>query len=370
MARIRGWFPDREFFMRSQGQVRFITISSRVQMTAASLAALALLGWGGSMGAMTWSQYRASADRALLLEREAKVSTSEERLAAYRDDIDAVADDLRQRQDFLDGVLDVLPADLKVESAVTDSTGEASDTVSKVSMAVPEAAALARIEARQLAFVEGMTRYADWRAERAATGLRELGIDPSRALRNAESEAMGGPFESAGGKIDPRFERLGLSLARMSALERGLEGVPQVNPARLGAISSGFGYRRDPFNRSAAMHRGLDFKAPTGTPISAASTGRVAYVGWKSGYGKTVEIQHANGVMTRYAHMSRFAAKVGDTVKAGDTIGAIGSTGRSTGPHLHFEVHVNGRAVNPRTFLERAPNVLKEIRQLPELARR
>ena len=370
IARVGSWFPDREFFMRSEGQVRFITISSRVQIAAASLAAFALLAWGGSMGAMTWSQYRASADRASLLEREAKVSTSEERLAAYRDDIDAVADDLRQRQDFLDGVLDVLPEDLKVESAVSDSTGEAADTVSKVSLAVPEAAALARIEARQLAFVEGMTRYADWRAERAAKGLRELGIDPSSALRTARSEAMGGPYEPVAREIDPRFERLGLSLARMTALERGLEGVPQVNPASRGAISSGFGYRRDPFNRSAAMHRGLDFKAPTGTPISATSTGRVTYVGWKSGYGKTVEIKHANGVMTRYAHMSRFDAKVGQKVSAGETIGAIGSTGRSTGPHLHFEVHVNGRAVNPRPFLERAPNVLKEIRQLPELARR
>ena len=106
-----------------------------------------------------------------------------------------------------------------------------------------------------------------------------------------------------------------------------------------------------------------------GTPISAASDGRVSFVGWKGGYGKTVEITHGNGLMTRYAHMSRFNAKVGQRVAAGETIGAIGNTGRSTGPHLHFEVRINNRAVNPRTFLETAPDVLEEIRRSPNPAR-
>ena len=182
---------------------------------------------------------------------------------------------------------------------------------------------------------------------------------------------MGGPLEGlatdADGKIDPRFERLGLSMARMSALEQALEGVPQFAPARRDLISSGFGYRRDPFNRRAAMHKGLDFRGAVGTPIYSAAKGRVSFVGWKGGYGKTIEITHGNGLMTRYAHMSKFDAKVGDQVNAGKTIGAIGSTGRSTGPHLHFEVRINGRAVNPRTFLETAPNVLEEIRRAPEL---
>jgi len=177
---------------------------------------------------------------------------------------------------------------------------------------------------------------------------------------------MGGPLEllatSSDGSIDPRFERLGLSLARMEALERGLASIPQVTPTSLAQtkISSGYGYRRDPFNGGGAMHSGLDFKGPYGAPIYSAAAGEVTFAGWRGGYGKTIEVTHGNGMMTRYAHMSRFHSNLGQKVDAGDLIGAIGSTGRSTGPHLHFEVRINNQAVNPRPFLERAPNVLKE----------
>ncbi|HEX5645045.1 MAG TPA: M23 family metallopeptidase, partial [Erythrobacter sp.] len=169
---------------------------------------------------------------------------------------------------------------------------------------------------------------------------------------------------SANGDIDPRFERLGLSLARMAALEQGLNGIPQVSPASRvqTQLSSGFGYRRDPFTGRAAMHSGLDFKGPTGAPIFAAAEGRISFVGRKQGYGNVVEIDHGNGVMTRYAHLSRFATKVGTRVEAGDVIAALGNTGRSTGPHLHFEVRINDRAVNPRPFLEKAQHVLKKAR--------
>ena len=369
---MRSWFPDREFFMRSEGQVRFITISSKLQMTAAAIALAALVVWALSMAVAGWTQYRATADRLSLLDREAKVATAAERVNAYRDDIDSVATDLVKRQEFIEEMVASLPEDVKSVHNVSDSAGEAAATVDKVSAAIPEASALARIEARQLAFVEGLTRYADWRSQRAAAALKKLGLNPDSMIRNADRSAMGGPLEKlttdAEGGIDPRFERLGLSIARMDALERGLAGVPQVAPAKVEMVTSSYGYRRDPFTGVAAMHKGLDFRGPVGAPIFAAAQGRVSFVGRRSGYGNVVEISHGNGLMTRYAHMSKFAAKVGQTVDAGDTIGAIGSTGRSTGPHLHFEVRINNRAVNPRTFLETAPNVLEEIRRAPQLA--
>ena len=108
------------------------------------------------------------------------------------------------------------------------------------------------------------------------------------------------------------------------------------------------------------MHAGLDFRGPLGAPIYAAADGRVSFAGVKNGYGNCLEIVHGNGMMTRYAHMSGFRARVGQTVRAGDVIGAIGNSGRSTGPHLHFEVRVNDQAVNPRPFLEANRNVFQK----------
>lgn len=367
ISRLRAVFIDHEFIMRSQGQVRFIKVTAKAQMIGAGAVAVALLAWGLSLAVMGWLQYSAAADRLSLLEREAQVANAEERVGAYRQNIDQVADDLVRRQAFIEEMVDSLPADARDGETVSDSSGETAKTIDKVSAMIPEAAALARIEARQLAFVEKLTRYADRRAERTAKAIRQLGLNPDAMVRTAGRAAMGGPLEklatSVDGSIDPRFERLGLSLARMEALDRGLEGIPQYRPAAH-SMTSSFGVRRDPFDGSTAMHSGIDFRGPTGAPIYAAAKGRVSFVGQKSGYGNVVEIAHGNGLVTRYAHMSRFHARPGQAVDAGDVIGGIGSTGRSTGPHLHFEVRVNDRAVNPRPFLEAAPDVLKEARRV------
>jgi murein DD-endopeptidase MepM/ murein hydrolase activator NlpD len=366
--RLRSWFPEREFFMRSQGQVRFIKISSRVQMAAAGAVVAALLAWGGSMGAMAWARYSEASERASLAGREARVATSIERIQAYRSDIRAVSNDLQRRQDFLEDMTDALPQDVKTPAAVSDSAGEAAETVTKVGLVLPEARGLAEIEARQIALAERLTRFADIRADRAAAALRKLGLDPN-AMLGRSREGVGGPLQRYA-TMDPRFERLGLSLARMNALMQSLEGVPQVLPASLAAITSGFGYRHDPIAGGAAMHAGLDFRGPIGAPIYAAAKGTISFVGQKSGYGNVVEVSHGNGLITRYAHMSRFASKPGQRVAAGAVIGAIGNTGRSTGPHLHFEVRHHDRALNPRLFLERAPDVLEEIRRPAVLASR
>lgn len=363
--RLRSWFPDREFFMRSQGQVRFIKVSAKVQMVGAAIVAVLLLAWLVSMAGMAISQYMSTRDRLALLNREAKVASAESRVAEYRDDLKSVAEDLTRRQDALEKMTDVLPDDIKAADTVTDSTGEAAKTIDKVSAALPEAAGLAKIEARQLALVERLTRFADRRSAVAAERIRALGLNPDAMVaRLNDRSAQGGPLiELFGPKkraIDPRFERLGLSLARMDALERGLAGIPQHTPASLEYISSGFGYRADPFTGGAAFHAGLDFKGPIGAPIFAAANGRVSFVGVQQGYGNVVEVDHGNGLMTRYAHMSGFRARVGQPVEAGQVIGLIGNTGRSTGPHLHFEVRINDRAVNPRPFLEAAANVQQE----------
>ncbi|WP_242447506.1 M23 family metallopeptidase [Aurantiacibacter aquimixticola] len=336
-----------------------------MQMIAAGLAAVAVLGWGGSVGAAAFSQYRAHSERVSLLEREAFVAKSEDRFDAYAEDIAATTEDLKRRQEFIESMVSMLPDDVREGENVSDSSAESEELIGMIRDVFPAAMGLAEVEARQLAFVERLTRYADRRAARAEDAIRTLGLDP-RVVVTENETAMGGPFEAlasdSDGELDPRFERLGLSLARMSALERGLEAIPQVMPADINSISSGFGARRDPFSGRAAMHNGLDFRAPHGSPIHATAAGRVTFVGNRSGYGKTVEISHGSGMITRYAHMSAFRTRVGTEIAAGEVIGAIGSTGRSTGPHLHFEVRIDGRAVNPRPFLETAPHVLEEAR--------
>lgn len=371
MLRVRGWFPEREFIMRTEGHVRYLRISTRLQMSVAAFVAGLLLVWVLTMAAVAISSLLERRDAMSLLNREAKVTKAESRIAAYRKNVDAVADDLDERQAFIENMVKAyvgeLPADAKAGETVSDSSVEASKTVDKVSAMVPEAEALARIEARQLAFAEKMTRFADRRSAAAEAAMRKLGLNPERMLATLEDRsAMGGPLiellPTGEDSFDPRFRRLGLSLARMDALQRGLQGIPQVVPAAGTQISSGFGYRSDPFAGRPAFHAGLDFKGPMGAPIFAAAKGKVAFVGRRAGYGNCVEIDHGNGLRTRYAHMSAFRARVGQPVNAGQVIGAVGSTGRSTGPHLHFEVRLHNQPVNPRPFLEVAPNVLQEAR--------
>ena len=124
-------------------------------------------------------------------------------------------------------------------------------------------------------------------------------------------------------------------------------------------FTSNCGIRTDPFRGTAAMHSGVDIPGPVGTPIYATADGVVSRAGWASGYGNLVQITHGSGMETRYGHMSKLLVSPNSSVKRGQIIGLMGSTGRSTGSHLHFEVRLNGVAVNPRRFLEAKADVLE-----------
>lgn len=127
--------------------------------------------------------------------------------------------------------------------------------------------------------------------------------------------------------------------------------LPSGMPVRAGYISSGFGVRTHPILGTARGHSGVDLPAPAGSPIRATSDGTVSSAGWRGGYGLAVQIDHGKGIASRYAHMSRMAVYPGQAVRKGDVIGYVGSTGLSTGPHLHYEIRINGAAVNPYNTL-------------------
>jgi murein DD-endopeptidase MepM/ murein hydrolase activator NlpD len=365
--RIAGWFIDREFFMRANGQVRFLKISAQLQRRVAVTLTSVIGAWLLVTFGMAINQMTVSAQRLALSEQEAKVESAEERVANYRGSIDEVTKDLERRQEMLESLGDQYLGDLPEAEAQAPATStqsrEEEKAVKTISAMVPEAAGLVRIEARQIQFAEKMTKVAHARTIKAEAAIRQFGLNPEVLARQARN-AQGGLFEPFFGKgkkdvRDPRFLKLAAALGRMDAMERALAAIPTAMPAASMMMSSGFGYRSDPFTGGGAMHAGLDFKGPVGTPILAAAEGKVVLAGFNGGYGKTVEIRHANGLVTRYAHLSGLNVRRGQMVDRGVQIGRMGSTGRSTGSHLHFEVRLNGQAINPRKFLEANPDVLK-----------
>jgi murein DD-endopeptidase MepM/ murein hydrolase activator NlpD len=362
--RVAGWFVDREFFMRANGQVRFLKISAVLQRRVAGFAALIIGTWLMITLGMAINQFSVSFERMALSEQQAKVQSAEERVANYRESIDDVTKDLERRQAMLESLNEqYLDSEPVAASEITTSQTEEDKTVKKISALIPEAAGLAQIEARQIRFAEKLTRVAVARTQKAEAAIRQFGLNPDVLARQTTS-GQGGPFIPFFGKSkkqigDPRFIRLASSLNKMDAMERALAGIPSSMPAAVMLMSSGFGYRHDPFTGAGAMHSGLDFKGPTGTSILAAADGKVTFAGNQGGYGNCIEITHANGLVTRYAHLSGFNVSLGQAVKRGIQIARMGSTGRSTGSHLHFEVRLNGQAINPNKFLEAHPDVLE-----------
>ncbi len=154
-------------------------------------------------------------------------------------------------------------------------------------------------------------------------------------------------------QIKDRERQLSVLESMISTRNLSRQIVPGGRPVTQGWISSYFGHRADPFTGRKAFHRGVDFAGPAGAQVMAVASGVVTYTKERFGYGKTVEINHGNGYVTRYAHNQRVLVKEGETVKKGQAIALIGSTGRSTGPHLHFEVLKQGRAVDPMSFVKR-----------------
>lgn len=247
-----------------------------------------------------------------------------------------------------------------------------------------------RMERAQVDLLQKIGDAAEGEITKSRKTVAAIGIDPARFGRNAfgivpirrpapldelmlrdvspdaaPGTALGGPLLSpvparSGGEI---FE------TAMSRAEGAVEGakkarsilraIPVGRP--LGEryeLSSGFGTRLDPFTRSPALHSGLDFRAPSGTPVRAVAAGKIIDAGPNGGYGRMVEIDHGYGITTRYAHLSSIAVNDGDSIEKGAVIGHVGTTGRSTGPHLHYEVRIDDDAADPMRFV-RAEKLLK-----------
>lgn len=216
---------------------------------------------------------------------------------------------------------------------------------------------LDQVERRQMAALSSVEDSMESRVRRMRGVFTDLGLDMSQLEAATPRSGVGGPFvpvklAADAGPFERQLNRINATRAQVERLNRTLALVPYRKPV-VGEVefTSGFGVRSDPFLGRPAMHTGLDFRAATGDPVRATANGKVASSGWTGGYGRMVEIDHGNGLSTRYGHLSEIHVKVGDVIKIGQMIGAVGSTGRSTGPHLHYETRIDGDAVDPQKFL-------------------
>lgn len=208
------------------------------------------------------------------------------------------------------------------------------------------------IERQQLSRIQALTAGAEQTADAIESILTRTGIDV--ADKSAEAaDAIGGPFvePEATDSFEQTLGGLDTALNRLDEMRDTARRLPFANPSPGSQITSRFGNRTDPFVGRLALHAGIDFRLPTGSQVHATGAGTVLTAGRSGGYGILVEIDHGNGIVTRYAHLSRSLVKAGDTVDTGDAIGLSGTTGRSTGPHLHYEVRRDGRATDPARFL-------------------
>ena len=213
-------------------------------------------------------------------------------------------------------------------------------------------ASLEGVDRRQALALGALDERYETAAHRIRSVLDRLGVKLDPAANT------GGPFVPV--KPPPANEgfaralfRVNLARSELAQLDDTLRGVPLRKPIS-GDIdeTSPFGVREDPFLHEPAMHPGMDIRGEPGEAVHATAAGRVSIAGWDGGYGNLVEINHGNGLATRYGHLSRIDVRVGDEVHVGQVVGLIGSTGRSTGPHLHYETRVEGEPVNPQKFLE------------------
>ncbi|WJH40096.1 M23 family metallopeptidase [Aliirhizobium terrae] len=239
------------------------------------------------------------------------------------------------------------------ETSLREGAADRADRIfSKVTLS------LKTLESQQLAKIANLTTGASATADAITAIIKRSGVAVEQvadAGGAAEAEeGVGGPYvapELGESRFDSSLGELDAALTRLESVRETARDLPFSNPAPGHGISSRFGNRMDPFLGRLALHAGIDFQARTGDDVKSTGAGTVVAAGPSGGYGNMVEIDHGHGISTRYGHMSRILVSVGDKVETGDVVGRAGSTGRSTGPHVHYEVRRNGMAVDPMRFL-------------------
>ena len=370
-ARLALWleelFPERHLYLRSGGEMRgFVLTTERQLLMAAGVGAAAL--WMGVstaalvVGALTPSKTDQEVARIQaryerwIADRDARLSSAVAQLNTGGGSVQQMADAAEKRNAALAILLTDMKGQPGAAQALAPALQPASDT-----QASP-AQRLQAVERDQDRLIDEAETFAKNRADRLKLAFRLAGLDP--AAYAGASDGLGGPLIES---KDPRalaavldvdedfagrLQHAAADLSDMQSLASSEAAIPFAKPATGVRETSGFGVRSDPFTGESAYHPGQDFAGVYGSPIYVTAPGIVSYAGQRSGYGNTVEVDHGRGFKTRYGHLSAISVTVGQHVAVGQRIGAMGSTGRSTGTHLHYEVWVNGRPQNPLRFVK------------------
>ncbi len=325
-----------------------------------------MAGW--SVAAATYLTFRDDVLRTLIAHQAEQQFAYEDRIAELRAQIDRTTSrQLLDQEQFQQKLDDLSHRQATLEQHAV-ALGAVTDPVTTGSIRTPAAprgnrqssisdslgrveASLDRVEQRQTLALNQMENRYEGKAHLMRSVLGQLG------LKLDMPAAIGGPFVPvklpAGESFERSMMRVNLARADSDRLSATMVAVPVRKPVT-GEIdlSSPFGVRVDPFVHEAAIHTGLDFRGDMGEPIHATAAGTVTVAGWTGGYGKMVEIDHGNGLATRFGHLSEIDVNVGEKIRIGQVVGKLGSTGRSTGPHLHYETRINGEPVNPQKFLD------------------
>jgi murein DD-endopeptidase MepM/ murein hydrolase activator NlpD len=245
----------------------------------------------------------------------------------------------------------------QVRATEGPQSGAASEAIKSMNKAAAD------LYTEQMLLLATLEEKANAQREHLRMVLASAGVPAESLITPAKISntmlAQGGPFIdiAAGGEAASAFyehaNRAAAAVDELAAIHAAVQRVPLSSPLIVGRrFTSGFGIRRDPINGKYSRHNGIDFAAPWASPVTATADGVVEFAGTRAGFGRIVEINHGNGLITRYAHMNRITVKTGQKVKLHDKVGELGNSGRSTGPHVHYEVLFKGKPLNPRRFIE------------------
>jgi murein DD-endopeptidase MepM/ murein hydrolase activator NlpD len=233
-----------------------------------------------------------------------------------------------------------------------------------------QSARIVRLGLGQPALLGEAAQDVDKETTRLTRALKATGVDTKTLMKRVATVGggQGGsliPIESTDiGATDEGFNTglvdAAAAIAKLDGVVTALNALPLATPSEVGSVSSGFGARVDPFNEELAFHSGVDFSGPAGSPVRATASGIVVFAGPQGAYGNTVEVDHGYGIRTRYGHLSKILVQVGTALDKGATVGKLGSTGRSTGPHVHYEVWYDNAVRDPGKFIKAGHYVLEE----------